>query len=103
MAIKTLTEPTADEQQCLVYNRKMRVSNSAELPLGKKLACVVLQLNGVVVPDDYPALATAIKAIPGIQDVFLLVDGQTPANIPDDTVLTLVAEVQLRIDNTEAP
>jgi hypothetical protein len=95
MAVRTLTEPDADEQQCLVYNRKMRVSNSAELPLDKKLACVILQLNGVVVPDDYPALGAAIKAIPGIQDVYLLIDGQTPASIPEDTVLTLVAEVQL--------
>lgn len=99
MAVQTLTVPSADEQQKLVYNRKVRAGNSVELPLDQKLACVVLQLNGVVVPDDYPALAVAIKAISGIQDVALLVDGQTPVSIPENTKLMLCADVQLRIDD----
>ena len=99
MAVKSLPTFSADEQQKIIVNRKMRMGNSVELPLNKKLACVVLQLNDVVVPDDYPALATAIKAISGIQDVDLLVDGQTPASIPDGTKLMLCAEVQLRIDD----
>lgn len=99
MTIQTLTVPSADEQQKLVYNRKVKASNSIELLLNKKLACVILQLNGVVVPDDYPALAAAIKAIPGIQDVNLLIDGPTPSSIPENTKLMLCIDTQLRIDN----
>lgn len=99
MAIQTLTVPTVNEQQKLVYNRKVRKGNSVELPLGEKLACVVLQLAPAVTQADYPALATAIKAITGIQDVNLLVDGQTPVSIPVDTKLMLVADIQLRIDD----
>lgn len=99
MAVKTLTVPSADEQQKLVYNRKVRQGNSVELPLDKKLACVVLRLSPVVTQADYPTLAAAITDIAGIQDVDLLVDGQTPASIPDGTKLVLVADVQLRIDD----
>lgn len=99
MTVQTLTVPSADEQQKLVYNRKVRKGNSVELPLDKKLACVILQLSPAVTQDDYPALATAIKAIAGIQEVDLLVDGQTPASIPTGTKLVLVADVQLRIDD----
>ena len=99
MQIQTLKVPTADEQQKLVYNRKVRASNSVELPLGKKLACVVLQLHPDVTQADYSALAATIKVIGGIQDVNLLVDGLTPDSIPDGTKLMLVADVQLRIDD----
>lgn len=99
MSVKALTVPSADEQQKLVYNRKVRVSNQVELPLDKKLAVVVLQLAPAVERSDYPELKTAIEAIAGIQDVELLVDGKTPASIPENTILWLATDVQLRIDD----
>ena len=99
MTVKALTVPSADEQQQFIYNRKVKAGNSVELPLGEKLAVVVLQLAPVVERSDYPALATALKGIAGVQDVTLLVDGETPVSIPEGTVLTLAADVQLRIDD----
>lgn len=99
MSVKALTVPSADEQQKLVYNRKVRASNTVELPLGKKLAVVVLQLSPAVTRDDYPAIGAALAGVAGIQDVNLVVDGETPVSIPEGTVLSLVAEVQLRIDD----
>lgn len=103
MTVQTLTVPSADEQQKLVYNRKVRKSNSVELPLDRKLACVILQLSPAVTQGDYSTLAAAIKEITGIQDVDLLVDGQTPDSIPEGTKMVLVADVQLRIDELEEP
>jgi len=99
MTVRALNVPSADEQQKLVYNRSVRANNSVELPLGKKLAVVVLQLAPSVERSDYAVLGAAIKGITGIQGVDLVVDGQTPASIPPNTTLRLVAEVQLRIDD----
>ena len=99
MGVKELTVPSADEQQKLVYNRKVKASNMVELPLDKKLAVVVLQLHPSVERSDYGALGVAIGEIAGIQGVDLVVDGETPVSIPPNTTLQLVAEVQLRIED----
>lgn len=105
MAVVTLNVPSADEQQKMVYNQQVRASNQVAAPLGKKLACVLLQLNDAVMPANYAAIGAAIDAIQGIDKVDLLIDtfglpdGKTPVVIPAGTQLRLCVDVQLRIDN----
>lgn len=103
MSVQTLTVPSADEQQKLVYNRKVRASNSTELALDQKIACVLLRLAPNVTSDDYAAIGSAISAVTGVQSIELMVDGQAPSSIPENTVVTYVSEGQIRIDDVEAP
>ena len=100
MAVNTITEPSADEKQKLVYNRKMRRSNTVEIDPSQKLTVCLLKLAPAVTQSDYPTLKTAIEAVAGIQSISLLVDGQAPASIPADTDLRIVVDAQMRIDNT---
>ena len=102
MSVKTLAVPSVDEQQKLAYNRKVKAAGTVVLPLGQKLASVVLQLSPAVTKADYPALKAAIEAVAGIQEVALLVDGITPDSIPENTELVLVGEVHLRIEDIGA-
>ena len=101
MVVKTLTVPSADEQQKLVYNRKVRAGNSVELSTDQDFVVVLLCLAPGITEADYPVLGAAITAISGIQGVDLLVDGNhsAPADIPENTRLMLCADVQLRIDD----
>jgi len=97
---QTLTEPTADEKQKLVYNRKMRRGSTQAIDPSQKFAVCLLKLAPAVnQPGDYAALKGAIVAVPGIQDIDLLVDGVTPASIPENTQLRVVVEAQIRIDD----
>jgi len=101
--MQTITEPTADAKQRLVYNRKMRRGSTQTIDPEQKFAVCLLKLAPAVnQPGDYAALGAAIKAIAGIQDVTLLVDGQAPASIPEDTELRVVTEAQMRIDDLPA-
>ena len=98
--VQTITEPTADEKQQLIYNRKMRAGATVTVDPSQKFAVVLIKLAPAVnQPGDYPALAAAINAIPGIQEIELLIDGVTPAAIPANTQLRIVSEAQIRIDD----
>ena len=99
MAVVTIPIPDADLEQRVAMNTRAKRHNTVVLPLGQKLAAVVLRLGVGVSQSDYPAMAAAIKGIAGIQDVDLLIDGITPASIPAGTELRLVADVQLRIED----
>lgn len=98
MAVKRLTMPTTDEQQRIIRNRT-REGNRVEMPTGQKFADVVLWLAPAVTEADFPALGAAIKAIPGIQNVTLMVHGEADDTIPENTKLMLCTELMLRIDN----
>ena len=97
--LQTITEPSATDQQLDLYNTRMRRSNVETLTVGRKYAVVLIKLAaGVNQPGDYAALGAAIKAITGIQDVTLLIDGQAPASIPAGKQLDMVVDAHLRID-----
>lgn len=98
MAVQTLENPTVDEQQKLVRNRTRR-GNSVPISTSQKFAVVLLKLAPAVTQADYPALVTAIKAIPGIQDISLLVDGVTDTSCPPTSKFKLVSEVMVRMDD----
>ncbi|HYW80307.1 MAG TPA: hypothetical protein VE890_12055, partial [Thermoguttaceae bacterium] len=92
--------PGADEQLVIACNRRAKAHESLTLPPGQKFACVLLPLSPGVTPDSYPTLKASVEAIYGIQTgVALLIDGQTPASIPDGKQLRLVVDAQLRIEN----
>lgn len=94
MALVTMTEPSADEQQVRIYNTMMSRSNRLTLTAGKKYAAARLRLAPAVnQPDDYPALKTAIEAVAGIQTAQLLIDGQCPSTVPADRELRMICEV----------
>ena len=101
MAIQTITEPTADQQQERIYNTRMKRSNVVVLTTDTKYAMVLLKLNSAVEqPDDYATLKTAVEAVTGIVGVSLLIDTHgTPAVIPEGKELRLVAEAHIRIDD----
>jgi len=101
MAVVTLSEPSAEEQQVHLYNTRMKKSNRTTLATDQKYAAVLLSLHPSVTQGDYGTLKTAIEAITGILDAELLIDGQTPATIPSGKQITMIAEVHLRLDNEE--
>lgn len=98
MSVRTLTMPSADEQQKLVRNRT-RISNNEPIGLSQKFAVVLLKLAPAVTQADYPALKAAVEDIPGIQNVALLVDGLTDTTLPLNSEFKLVSDVQVRIDD----
>lgn len=98
MAIQTISEPSAAEQQVVLYNTRMRRSNIETLTPSGKYAIVLLKLAPAVTPANYAAIGQAINAITGIQGVTLLIDGQAPASIPEGKQLNMVVDAHLRID-----
>jgi hypothetical protein len=104
MAIITIEEPTPDQQQQIIYNKRMRGTNIVAVDPDQKFAVTLIKLAaGVNQPGDYPALKTAIEAIAGIQEISLLIDGQTPSTIPAETELRVLVEGQIRIDDLGPP
>ena len=100
MAIATITEPSADQQQINRYNTRMKRSNVKVLDLDRKYAvCLISLAAGVTQPDDYSTLKTAIEAVTGIVEIDLLIDGQAPSSIPAGKQLRMICEAHLRIDN----
>ncbi|HUW34504.1 MAG TPA: hypothetical protein VM223_23095 [Planctomycetota bacterium] len=100
MELRTITEPSADDQQAELYNTRMRRSNVETLVPGRKYAVVLIKLAAAVnQPGDYAVLKTNIEAVLGVQDIKLLIDGQAPASIPDGKELRMVVAAHLRIDN----
>ncbi len=100
--VVTITEPSAAQQQKDLYNSsRMQKGNRQVLPTDQKFAVVVVKLAaGVNQPSDYPAIRTEMKNIPGVEEVWLMVDGKTPASIPADHTITLHVSAHPRIDPT---
>ena len=102
----TLTEPSDDQKQIDVYNRKMRAGNVLDITPGDKYALCLLKLNAGVVPSDYGTLGTNIKAVTGVQDIDLVVDNQnaggtvtTTGTVPAGKKLVAVVDIHLRIED----
>ena len=101
----TIVELSADEQQKKMYNKEMGQSEYADVAVAMKYATVLLALAPTVTqPDDYGVMQDAMKLIAGIDDVVMLVDTHgTPASIPANHKLVIVADVRIRIDEIPAP
>jgi len=100
MALHTITEPSAEEQQVRIYNTRMRRSNVKVLEPDRKYAvCLISLAPAVNQPGDYAALKAAVEDVMGIQAVELLIDGQCPASIPEGKELRMVVDAHLRIDD----
>lgn len=103
MTVQAIQEPSADARQRLVYNRYMRKGNLATIATEQKFAVVLLKLGPAITRADYPRLRTELLAIDGIDAIELLIDGQAPASIPENTRLVAAVEAQLRIEDTPPP
>lgn len=100
MVLATITEPSADALQRIMYNKGMRGNGRVTIPTNRKFAVTLIELAGAVdQPGDYAVLKAAIVAIAGIQDIHLLVDGQAPSSIPANTELSVVVDGNLRIED----
>ena len=100
---ETIPTPTADEMLIDWANSKAKKTGSTTIPANQKLAVVVLELAPAVTPADYPALGAAIKAISGIQDVDLLIDGQSGDAIVGQSIKLFVTAHRRYIENPQEP
>lgn len=98
--VQTISIPDANEQLQIACNKRARGSFNTVLPENQKHACVLLRLAPAVTPANYPALKTAVEAIPGIQSVELMMDGHIPASLPEDTEIRLYVDGQWRLENS---
>ena len=98
-----ISEPSDDEKQKLIYRNKVKTSNKIDLDVDTKYIVLGLQLAVAVTPEDFPVLKDAILAIQGIQEIKLLLSGQTPASIPADTKLELLVSGNLTINDDPPP
>lgn len=102
--VKTLIEPTVDQQTKDIYNRGMRAVEKLTLETDTKYAVCLIKLNSAVQQSDYPTLKAAIEDITGVQNINLIIDHQTRDSLPENTELSTYIEFNLRIDPvTEAP
>jgi hypothetical protein len=104
--MKTLQEPTSDEQQVRMYNRGMHAAEIIDLIPGDKYALCLLRLNAPVVPSNYTELKEDIEAIAGVAEISLVVDNQdaagsvlTATSLPANKKLVGVVELNLRIED----
>ena len=104
--MKTLQEPSADQQQINRYNKGMHSADILDLVPGDKYALCLLNLNGAVVPGDYATLKTNIEGVTGVQKITLVVDNQnaggtvtTAGSVPAGKKLVAVVELNLRIED----
>jgi len=82
----------------IAIGRKSKQHESIALTADQKYAVVIMPLAQAVTQADYPALKAAIQAVPGIQDgVRIIIDGRTPASLPDGKEFFLVTRCQLRV------
>lgn len=95
----TITIPEADERLQIACNKRARASGSLLLDASQKFACVLVKLAPAVTQADYPALKAAIEAVAGVQEISLLVDGQSLASIPADHRVRLHLTAQMRIED----
>ena len=87
MAIRTITEPTAEQQLLDTYNRKMKASNVKVLEPGRKYAVCLVSLAGAVSqPDDYAALKAAVMVEDVAKTVLLASLLGNPDIIPPEEV-----------------
>ena len=118
MPVNTIVDTEQTQQERA--NKRWKKSNSRDLAVGKKYAICILELHDSVrqpladeTLEDYVTIANAIKALSltidsvadvvAVSDIDLLVDGATPVGIEADKKLTLVTDVQLRINDDPPP
>jgi len=93
----TIAQPTADELRKNWQNRRARGSKTVDIATDQKYAVVLLLLNPAVSqPGDYATLGANIKAITGIQDVKLMVDGHTVSSVPTEDKLVAMVNTAIR-------
>ena len=98
MAVNRIPAPSAEERQIASVNKFCRKGNKVlDIGTSQNLACLLVTLDADVTPADYADMRNDILAVRGFSGVHLLVDGQTPATIPDGTQIDVVCEVRLRI------
>jgi len=101
---RAIPVPSADEQLVSAVNKKSTQHENVEVPPGQKLAIVILPLAPAVGRADYPALKEAVQSIQGIeQGVTLLLDGMTPASIPEHKGMLLKVTGKLIIYDIPVP
>lgn len=98
--MKTLEEPTADQAVVDAYNKGMAASDQVVLTTSTKYAMCLLRLAGAVTPADYPTIKTSIEGVAGVQEITLLVDHETRADVPTGKQLVGVFEANVRIEDT---
>jgi len=96
----SLNEPTLDDLRRQYYSLEMRQRGTlVELEAERKWAICLLKLAPAVnQPGDYATLATAIKAVSGVQDIDLIIDGQATDDIPEGYKLVMASGVNQRFD-----
>ena len=101
MALQTIIEPTADQKQLDVYNRRMKRANTATVATGAKCVLVLLELGGDANLTDYnyKTIATDIAKVAGVSNVEMLINVECPATIPEGKELRMICEAHLRIDD----
>jgi len=81
--MKTYTPPTAHEAFMQAHGQGS-VSESFTIPANTKWFLVGLVFDADVVPADYPAIQTAMKAIDGIANVVPIADQREANPAPPD-------------------
>jgi len=96
---QSITVPSAEQQLEIACNNRARAHESLLLNIGQKYACVLLPLTASVEPSDYAAINAAVESITGVQSgVTLLIDGETPASVPEGKQVRLVVDAHMRIE-----
>ena len=99
MLTVTLIEPDAEQQLLDTYNRGMAAVQQVDLALSTKYALCLVKLNPTVTPADYPALKAAIEGVTGVQEITLVIDHETRADVPAGKQLVVVIELNARIED----
>ena len=89
--------PSVARQQEIACTKMMRKGNHVLLDTGRRFAVVVFKLVPAVGRDDLPALRDAILAVPGIQDVDLMMGGVALESVSEGRELILYVHGDLQI------
>ncbi len=101
ISINSITALTPKQLIELEFAKRLRANASKDLKDNTKYALVLMELgNG---GESYSTLKAAIEAVPGIQEVSLLIDHQTKAVVPEfcTQVAGVRVDVHLREDTPE--
>ena len=100
---KTFALPSAAQQEQRAFDRGlMSAFEKVTLKPDTAYGVLVIELDDTVDrPGDYAALKEAILAIAGLNDLELVIDGKTPASVPEGRELR--AEVGLTVKRPEVP
>jgi len=96
MATETIEIVSAAEAQKIAMNKRSKKHKTITVQPGQSLADVMLFLGAGVKKADYPGIAGKIKAITGIDDIKLVIDGKFPATVPDGEEYQVSVDVHFR-------